>query len=233
LDFGKPLNATEEVQFDIASSALSRSTSQVGIGGLTGAFVAERFPQAFLPSTIRLGYESGGDPTWFWKDRIKLDLLVKTHWYLNLQKYTDNLFDFGLTFNVSVYKFLDLSFSSLSNNSRTYLYFPGLAASLGQAPVNPLTDLLNSFNFFSPTARVNSSFKIRTITAKAVQHFHDWDLTFQYQGSPQLITTTDPKTSKQTTQYTWSPTFAIQIQWNAVPEIKSDIHGDTTGAFLR
>jgi len=108
-----------------------------------------------------------------------------------------------------------------------------MARSLGQTPISPITDLFNSFNFFNSTARTNSSFKIRTITAKAVQHFGDWDLTFQYQGSPQLITTTDPVTSKQTTQYTWSPTFAIQVQWNAVPEIKSNVHGDNTGTFLR
>ncbi len=233
LDFGKPLNATEEVQFDVDSSTLSRSTSQLGVYGFSSAFVAERINSRLDPSTIRLGYESGGEPEWYWKDRIKTDLTVKTHWYMNLQKFNDNLFDFTLTFNVSVYKFLDLSFSSMSNNSRTYLYFPSMARSLGQTPINPITDLFNSFNFFNPTARTNSSFKIRTITAKAVQHFGDWDLTFQYQGSPQLITTTDPKTSKQTTQYTWSPTFAIQVQWNAVPEIKSNVHGDNTGVFLR
>jgi len=233
LDFGKPLNATEELQFDVSSSALSRSTSQLGLGGFSSAFVAERIQNELVPSTVRLGYESGGDPVWYWKDRIKADLSVKTHWYMNLQKYTDNLFDFTLAFNVSIYKFLDLSFSSLSDNSRTYLYFPSMARSLGQTSINPITDLINSFNFFNPTARINSSFKIRTITAKVVQHFGDWDLTFQYQGSPQLITTTDPNTAKQTTQYTWSPIFAIQVQWNAVPEIKSNIHGDNTGAFLR
>ena len=233
LDFGKPFNATEELQFDVDSSTLSRSTSQLGIYGFSSALVGERINNALVPSTIRVGYESGGDPVWYWKDRIKTDLSVKTHWYMNLQNNLDNLFDFTLTFDVSIYKFLDISFSSYSNNSRTYLYFPEMARYYGQAPLNPLTDLINSFNFFNPTARINSSFKIRTITAKVVQHFGDWDLMFQYQGSPQLITTTNPVTFVQTTQYTWSPIFAIQVQWNAVPEIKSNIHGDSTGTFLR
>jgi hypothetical protein len=233
LDFGKPLNATEEVQFDVDSSTLSRTTSQLGIYGFSSALVGERINNSLVPSTIRVGYESGGDPVWYWKDRIKTDLSVKTHWYMNLQNNLDNLFDFTLTFDVSIYKFLDISFSSYSNNSRTYMYFPSMARSLGQEPLNPLTDLVNSFNFFNPVARTNSSFKIRTITAKVVQHFGDWDLTFQYQGSPQLITTTNPVTLVQITQYTWSPIFAIQVQWNAVPEIKSNIHGDNTGTFLR
>lgn len=233
LDFGKPFNATQEVQFDVDSSTLTRSTSQLGIYGFSSAFVGERINNSLVPSTLRVGYESGGDPVWYWKDRIKTDLSVKTHWYMNLQNNLDNLFDFTLTFDVSIYKFLDISFSSYSNNSRTYLYFPSMARSLGQVPLNPLTDLVNSFNFFNPVARTNSSFKIRTITAKVVQHFGDWDLTFQYQGSPQLITTTNPVTFAQITQYTWSPIFAIQVQWNAVPEIKSNIHGDSTGTFLR
>jgi hypothetical protein len=234
LDFGKPASATEEVQF-VNSSTMSRSTSQLALFGYSYALMAERIDKKLVPSTVRLGYEGGGDPVWYWKDRIKTDLSVKTHWYMNLQNYTDNLLDFTLTWDVSIYKFLDLSFSSMSNNSRTYLYFPSIARSLkpSQTPVNLITDLIDSFNFFDQTARTNSSFKIRTITAKAVQHFGDWDLIFQYQGSPQLITTTDKKTKAQTTQYTWSPIFAIQIQWNAVPEIKSNIHGDSTGTFLR
>lgn len=226
LDFGRPLNVSEEMQFNLSSSALDKSTSQLNLGGFSSAYVAERIQQDFLPSTVRLGYEAGGDPMWFWMDRIKMDLSVKTHWYMNLRKYTDNLLDFGLALNLSISKSLDLSFSSLSNNTRTYLYFR-------QPWVNPISDLLGSFNFFDRNERIASAFKIQTITAKAVQHFSDWDLTLQYQGSPQLITTTDKKTKKQITQYTWSPTFAIQIQWNAVPEVKSNIHGDNTGVGLR
>ena len=54
---------------------------------------------------------------------------------MNLQNNLDNLFDFTLTFDVSIYKSLDISFSSNSNNSRTYLYFPSMARSLGKQPL--------------------------------------------------------------------------------------------------
>ena len=192
-------------------------------------------PTAFLPSTMRLGYESTGDPLWFWNDRIKLSLTVKSHWYLNLQKYTDNLFDFGMDLNLSIYKFLDLTFSSYSSNTKTYRYIPGWAAAVGEvgldaSQLNPITDLLNSFDFFSPDSakhRSQSGFKIGTLSVKAVQHLHDWDLVFQYQGSPQLLA--DPATGRL--RYTWSPAFSIQVQWNAVPEIKSNVHLDTTQAW--
>ena len=71
LDFGKPFNATEEVQFDVDSSTLTRSTSQLGMYGFSSAFVGERINNSLVPSTVRVGYESGGDPVWYWKDRIK------------------------------------------------------------------------------------------------------------------------------------------------------------------
>jgi hypothetical protein len=241
---GKPVNATEELQFDVLSSTLSRATSQVVFGGFSGTFVAQSMLPLdpfgnvrgsvlqLLPSTAQVGYEAATSPLWFWNDRIRADLSVKTHWYMNLQKYTDNLFDFSLNVNFSIYKFLDLTFSSVSNNSRTFLYFPSLATQVGAPWVNPLEDLLWSFDFFDtrPAAlnyRNRSAFKISTLAVKIVQHLHDWDLTFQYQGSPLLITTNGPP------HYEWSPIFAIQVQWNAVPQIKNNIHGDYTGVTLR
>jgi hypothetical protein len=241
---GQKINATEEVQVDILSSTLSKSTSQIAVGGFTGTFIAQSMlpvdaygnltgsVQKLLPSTVQVGYEAATDSLWFWKNRIKTDLSLKTHWYMNLQKYTDNLFDFSLNLNFSIYKYLDLTFSSVSNNSRTFLYFPELAAQLGSPWVNPLQDLLWGFDFFDtrPAAlnnRNRSAFKINTLAVKIVQHLHDWDLTFQYQGSPLLITTNGPP------HYEWSPVLAIQVQWNAVPQIKSNIHSDYTGVTLR
>ncbi|MGA2480581.1 MAG: hypothetical protein ABSG63_17660, partial [Spirochaetia bacterium] len=235
LDFGTPLSATEELQFDLQSSALSQSTFQLKTFGFTGTYVQQRmFPVdymgniigsdfQFLPSTLTVGYELNGDPVWFWQDRIKVSLGLKTHWYSNLQKFTDNLFDFSINLNVTINQALDFTFTSVSNNTRTYLYVPGWASAVGALPVNPLTDLLESFNFFDDQARQRSGFKINSLSVKAVQHLHDWDLIFQYQGSPQLRV-------DSSNQYTnvWTPTFAIQVQWNAVPIIKSNIHQDAT-----
>ncbi len=245
LDSGTGYNATEQVQYDFTSLAL-RSTSTVNLWRFSGAFVADTIaptdglgnitgPVGFIPSTLRIGYESNGDPIWFWKDRIKLSLSVKTHWYQNLQKYTDNLLDFSVNLNLSVYKFLDFTFSSYSSNSKTYRYIPGWAASVGEtgldpSQTNPFLDLLNSFDFFTADSvkhRTETGFKIGTLSVKGVQHLHDWDLVFQYQGSPQLLA--DPVSGKL--RYTWSPAFSIQVQWNAVPELKSNVHLDTTQAW--
>ncbi len=226
LDFtpGFPLSASEELQFDITGSVLTRATSQLGFAGLAGTFVAQNTgsPNQLVPSTIRAGYEATIDPMYFWKDRVKVVPGLKTHWYLNLQNYIDNLFDFIPSLTLTVYKNLDFTFSSLSNNTRTYLYIPGWS---GFPWVNPLTDLLQSFNFANSSDRRRSGFKIQTISLKVVQHFPDWDVSVQYQGSPQLITIATPFSQ----QYQWSPTFSIQVQWNAVSQVKSNVHQDYTG----
>ncbi|MGA2641200.1 MAG: hypothetical protein ABSG21_09895, partial [Spirochaetia bacterium] len=119
--------ASEELQFDLAGSLLSRSTSQIGYGGLAGAFVAQNTgsPNQLAPATAKVGFEGTADPIFYWKDRVKLVPGLKTHWYLNLQNYIDNLFDFSPSLTLTIYKSLDITFSSLSNNTRTYLYIPG------------------------------------------------------------------------------------------------------------
>ena len=104
-----------------------------------------------VPSTVRVGYESGGDPVWYWKDRIKTDLSVKTHWYMNLQKYSDNLFDFTLTFDVSIYKFLDHLIFVLFGQQQDISVLP-LDGTLARADVDQSV---------SPTCSTRSTFSTR------------------------------------------------------------------------
>ena len=240
-DFGGGISAGEEVQYDLNAGLWQRSTSTIQAGPVSGSFVAQWMapltwnkvtsqwtaagPQAVLPYSAKLGYESGSQPQWFWKDRVKADVSVKTHWSLNLQRYTDNLFDFTLALNLSVYKALDLTFSSYSTNSKTYRYIPGWAEAVGEVWVNPIVDLATSYAYWDPEARKRSSFKISTLAFTATQHFPDWNISLQYQGSPQLRV--DPADGLQ--KYLWTPTFSILVQWNAVSEVKSNIHQDYTG----
>jgi hypothetical protein len=217
--------ASEELQFDLGGSRLSRSTSQIGYGGAAATFVAQDAGKGLEAATTKVGYESIWDPLYSWKDRVKLTPGLKTHWYLNLQEKSDNLFDFSPSMTFTIYKNLDVTFSSVSNNTRTYQYIPALA---GGAWVNPLDDLLRSFNFANNDDRRRSGFKIRTFSLKAVQHFPDWDVSVEYQGSPQLVTKTSGTNVQTVTE--WTPTFSLQVQWNAVAEVKSNIHLDAGAA---
>ena len=94
--------------------------------------------------------------------------------------------------------------------------------------MNPVVDLARSFNFFNPPDRFLSAFKIRSLSAKAVHHLHDWDLSFEYAGTPKLVTN-----EFGTRQYEWSPTFAIRLQWIPVPELKAAVSGDRGGIRVR
>ena len=244
---GGAVTASEDLQFlaDPASPALDRSVTQLTGWGATVAFTAERLQpvvwdgaafqwktsgtdKVLLPSTLRLAWAPPPVPRWAWKDRVRLDTALNTSWNLNLQRYTDSSLDFGLTMGLAVSRFLELSFSSQSYNSRTYRYIPGWPEAVGETWVNPLTDLLESYNFWDVADRYRSGFKIRTLSFKIVHHLHDWDLTVEYQGSPQLATLASGKR-----QYQWTPTFSIFVQWIPVPEIKSRIRQDSTGLNLR
>ncbi|HET6485869.1 MAG TPA: hypothetical protein VFH83_05590, partial [Spirochaetia bacterium] len=217
--------------------SLSRSTSTVQLGGLTTSLVAQQMlpvspigtvlgtAQEFLPSTLQVSYVTGGQPLWFWKDRIRFNPSINSSWNLNLQQFTNNSFTFSLNLDLSIYKFLELTFSSVSNNTKTYRYFPALANQVNEQWVNPITDLLDSFDFFNDQVRSESAFKIRSLAFKIIHHLQDWDVTVQYQGTPTLSTVTG--------KYQWSPSFAINVAWVAVSQVNSNIKGDYTGVTLR
>jgi hypothetical protein len=214
MDLGSNVELSEALQFDSAVSSVQTSTAQLKFWWLTGSYVAQQINGSLTPSTLNLGLNTGSNPQWFWKDRIKLDASVQSSYNINLQTPMVNELDFTFNLNFSIYKFLDITFSSVSYNDQTFLYF---------APynVNPLTDLLKSFNFFNIQDRYNSNFKIRSLSVKLVHHLRDWDISFEYAGTPQLLTTTN------TIQ--WSPTFTLSIKWIAVPLLQSNVQGDYTG----
>ncbi len=228
---GGLVTVSEDLQFlsDPASPGLDRSVTQLSGWGATAAFTAERLlpvawdggayqwkttgtDKVLLPSTLRLAWAPTAVPRWGWKDRIRLDSTVSTAWNVNLQRYTDSMFDFSLRLGLTVSRLLELSFTSVSSNGKTYRYIPGWPEAVGETWVNPLTDLLASYNFWNISDRYKSGFKIRSLAVKAVHHLHDWDLTFEYQGTPQLVTLASGQR-----QYQWTPTFSILVQWLAGP----------------
>ena len=184
--------------------------------------------EAFLPTIIRFDYSNTGNKYFFWQDRIYFEPALSTYWFMDIQKFSNNEFNFNLKLNLFIYKFMEISFSSVSYNRRTYLYFPSLADEVGVASVNPIYDLLRSFNYFNISDRYASSFKIKNLSLKVIHHLHDWDVSLEYAGSPKLKTLDDGSL-----QYQWTPSLSINIQWNAIPNIKSNIREDEEGLHIR
>ena len=250
LRLGERVNLSEELRFDLYSTAdsglLTKSLTSVNLWNLYGSFSMDYLiPQQFnfgtgtwedvplsepelLPSYVTLGYNLAGRDRYYWKNRIRIKTSLNTSWSMNIEQFTDNSLDFSLKLSLFLYKFLELSVTTTSYNNRTFQYFPSLAAELGQPLLNPITDLLKSFNFFDRTAREESAFNLRSITVAAVHYLHDWNLTLSYTGKPILNEEALPNP-----RYEWGNIFSIILQWLPIPEVRSTIRGEEGTVYLR
>jgi hypothetical protein len=229
---------SEELRFDLntsmGSGLLTKSITSLNLWDLYGSFNMDYAkPQQFdygsnswkdapgetrlRPSYVTLSYHPVGEERLYWKNRIRLSTSLDASWSMNILQFTDNSLDFSLTFDFWLYRFLKLSLTTSSYNNRTFLYFPKLAEKLGQAPVNPITDLISSFNFFDREAREQSAFNLRGIRMEAVHYLHDWNLTLSYEGKPYLVETVFPN------EYQWKSNFSVILQWQPIPELRSHL----------
>jgi len=173
----------------------------------------------FLPYNLSAGFSREWKPEPYWKNRIKITSSVTSLWNMNLIRFTENSLTFNINFSLVIKDILNISFSSRSENRATFLYFPGLIENIEEIRlINPIIDLLKSFNFFNLQDRYESNFKLKNIALKATHHLHDWDVILEYAGKPELITNQDG--SKE---YKWIPNLTINFQWNPIPEIKRAI----------
>lgn len=127
---------------------------------------------------------------------VKIDFKNKKNSYL--------LFSPHLTFSIA--EFLDLSFSFNTQNNNLYEYFEGK---------DFFSDLFNSLDF-SSSGRNNTSFILQSASLDIVHYMEDWNLYFQFK--------TDFSSSPlgQHTVYTLTPKMSIYLQWNTIPELKSE-----------
>ncbi|HUV06238.1 MAG TPA: hypothetical protein VMX75_00835 [Spirochaetia bacterium] len=228
----------QELLFEPDNRPLSRSKSTLSLFGFQVYFLAEKLvplevnlalgewtPQGtekfLVPSELYFGYDSSGVPLYMWRNRVRLETNLNASWLIDLQQYTQSTMNFSLKLTLMIYQFLDLTFSISSHNTKSYRYIPAFAHALNEPWVNPVTDLLKSFNFFNIDDRYESSFNLQSVGLTAIHHLQDWDLSIQYAGEQVLETL---PTGKE--EYVWSPVFTIMLQWNPIPEIKKEIRRD-------
>ncbi len=231
--FDSNLSLQESFTYDLRNHLPLDSTTKLSLWFFTAQFEAQQtYPyqflassgwvqqptQAFIPSNFSAGVNYSYTSPPLWKNRILWSTSVAANWNINLLRFTENLLDFKFSTTLSIYKFLDLTFSAETTNAATYRYIPGLPEQIGQSQLSPFSDLVDSFNFFSTAARSRSNFKMKSVSLSLVHHLGDWDLSVQYTGSPQLV-----YASNGTTSYQWTPTLSIAVQWKPVPELKSNI----------
>ncbi len=171
----------------------------------------------FIPSTFSLGYKRNylADP--FWKNRVNLSFAINTGLTQDLNRFSDSSLFFETSLILKVFRFLDLQFSSYSENISVFRYMPWLLEGTGIEPVNPLEDLVRSLNFFNDEDRRLSNFNLRSIALKAIHHLDQWDLTIEYTGEP------EQRNEGIRPVYRWTSNFSIYLQWNPIPELKQEI----------
>lgn len=222
----------QSAQYDPELASWTQAVSTLALGPLSAGLTASRSDSyswggvgtgwidngdpAFRPQSFNLGLNGSAQTDPFWKNRVTLGAGVSSQWQLNLLRFTDSTFTFGFNFNVKIAKFLDLTFSSLSQNNLTFLYIPAFAQQVGRPVRNPLVDLLKSFNFFNTRDREESGFKLQQLSVSAVHDLGDWTLSLTYSGTPEL--TTLPSGVKQ---YQWSSQLSIDVVWKPIPEIRT------------
>ena len=185
---------------------------QIGTGWNKGT------EREFIPSTFSLGYKRDylSDP--FWKRRVNMSFTIDTGLTQDLNRFSDSSLFFETSLTLKVFRFLDLQFSSYSENTSVFRYMPWLLEDSGIEPVNPLEDLVRSLNFFNDQERRLSNFNLRSIALKAVHHLDQWDLTIEYTGEP------EQENEGTRPVYRWESNFSIYLQWNPIPELKQEIN---------
>jgi len=225
---GPSFRLSQELEADLMDGEWTRSVSALTWGGFSSSFTARQLGENFLePAVVAAAYKLPQASWYFWRNRSRLEASVNSSWSMNLYQNSigtyDNNFIFSFTLKYFLYQFLEFSITTSSYNNRTYRYFPGMYKTW----INPLTDLLKSFNFFNTQDRRDSAFKLKSIVVDMVHHMHDWDLTLSYQGKPEL------QTVAGRTKYIWSDSFSILLQWTPIPELRSKLTRDEDGFFLR
>ncbi len=171
----------------------------------------------FVPSKFvaTLNFSKYGKP--FWRNRIRYKTEINIGYNMDLQKFVDNALTASFGFHANIYRLFDISFKTTSENNNTYRYSHDKSSKMGEPYINPFTDLWKSFSLWDKDKRYESGFKMKSLETKLVHHLGDWDLSYTYKGYPEL------DSSGTTPEWDWKSEFCILVQWNPIPELKTQV----------
>jgi hypothetical protein len=176
---------------------------------------------AFQPTAASIAFKKSWKPPAVWKQRIAWTLDIDMNARQSFLRFSDSYMNVVLGFTLKVHEFLDISFASTSKNSSLWRYYPGIFdIPIPFEAVNPIEDIIQSFNIFDPTgeARENALFKLKSLSITATHYLEDWDLAMKFSANPVL--------DEASLVYTFKPTFSITLAWRAVSQIKSSYTRD-------
>ena len=156
-----------------------------------------------------------------WGKRLSFSVSTNTSLAFDLQRYTNSKLTFGIGVKLAISNFLDLNFSTNSENAVVFKYFQGLPFFDLPAPLyqgqetNFFVDLLNSFRFDDDNLRKQSGFKMKTLNMSLIHHLGDWNAKLTMKMTPYL-----PQGSRD---YKFDNEISFLVQWVPIGEIKTQI----------
>ncbi len=171
----------------------------------------------FVPSKFEatLKFSKYGKP--FWRNRIRYKTDISAGYSMDLQKFIDNAFTLSFGFEANIYKLFNVSFKTTSENNAMYRYSSDKSSQVGEQHMNIFEDLWDSFSFWDKDKRYKTSFKMKNLETKLVHHLGDWDFSYTYSGYPEL------DSSGARPNWEWKSEFCVMVQWNPIPELKTQL----------
>ena len=172
----------------------------------------------FIPRSLDINFSNSSQPIeiYAWKNRIKLQFLFNSSLNFNLIRVTDSSFSFSPKLVFKIHEFLDISFSAVSRNDVIARYFQDAL----NLPIvipgekNVFKDLAYSFYFWDKNARLQSGFKLKSLSLDLTHYLKDWLMKFSYSVKPVLRTGASRK------YYELVPIITFFVQWNPIGDIK-------------
>jgi len=232
LKFTQKVSLKQDLVYDPTLNELNSWNTSVVLGPVSAAYRAQKNAQSGTldPTVLSLNYIDSFKDTSLWKNRISYSLDINSSLNMDLQRYTNSVFTFSLGTTVKIAQFLDVSFSTKSQNSVVFRYVQNWPIWESHETMpgeqNLLIDLLDSFRFDNENLRKKSGFKLKSLNFKAVHYLGDWNATLGIDLTPYLNTEISPK------RYQFNTSVSFLVQWVPIPEIKAETFNDSKNGFV-
>jgi lipopolysaccharide assembly outer membrane protein LptD (OstA) len=232
LKLSQKLSLKQDLVYDPTLNTLNSWNTSAVLGPVSAAYRAQKNAQSgtLEPTAFSLNYIDSFKDTSLWKNRVAYSLDINSSLNMDLQRYTNSVFTFSLGTTVKIAQFLDVSFSTKSQNSVVFRYVQNWPIWESHITMpgeqNPLIDLLDSFRFDNENLRKKSGFKLKSLSFKAVHYLGDWNATLGIDLTPYLNTAISPK------RYQYNTAVSFLVQWVPIPEIKTETFSDTKNGFI-
>ena len=193
------------------SASYLLDTSMIDFSASSGMSYKDKDSE-FIRDTLNITLKLSQDTVTFWKRRIGFNSSMGMVFNYDFQNPYRTSLTINFKLDFSIAEFLDVGLSVSSANKSFSKYYKD-----GKYDMAIMwEDLVNSFDFFSPsetTKRRNTGFNLSSFRITAVHYMRDWNLYIDAQGS---------LTTQYSNKYEWVPTVTVYLQWNAIPELKTE-----------